>query len=63
MKEQLTEVDIQWLAKIIAMIPALSIPSDTTARLQAQELINEIHGRWQATDKGILAVINWKSVE
>ena len=63
MEKQFTEEDIQWLAKVIAMIPALPIPSDTITRLQAQEFINEIHGRWQATDKGILAVINWKSVE
>lgn len=62
MKEKLTEEDLQWLAKIIAMIPALAIPSDTVARLHANELIAEMPGGWQATGKGILAVINCGSM-
>lgn len=59
MKERLTEEDIQWLAKIIAMIPALGIPADTLAKLHANELITETHGRLEATDKGVDTVVNW----
>lgn len=61
MKEHITEEDIQWLAQIIARIPALAIPSDTTARLNAHELIAETPGGWDATMKGILTVVNWGS--
>ncbi len=63
MKEQLTEEDIQWLAQIIAMIPALAIPPEALAKLQAHELIAQAPGRWEATDKGVDTVVNWKSVE
>lgn len=61
-KEQITEEDVQWLAKTIAMIPALAIPSDTLARLHAHELVTETPGGLNATDKGILTVINWESI-
>jgi len=60
MNEKLTEEDIQWLAQIIAMIPVPSIPSDTVSKLQAHELITDSRGRWQATDKGVDTVVNWK---
>lgn len=61
MKEKLTEEDIQWLAKIIARMPALAIPADTIARLQAEELVAERPDGWEATDKGVVAVVNWGS--
>ena len=61
MKEQLIEEDIQWLAKIIAMIPAQTMPSDTAAKLHALELVVETPIGLQATDKGVNTVINWTS--
>jgi len=63
MKENITEEDIQWLAKIIAMIPALGIPADALARLHAHGLVAETLGRLEATDKGVHTIINWKSTE
>lgn len=59
MNENLTEDDIQWLAKVIAMMPALAIPADTLARLQAHQLVAETNGRLQATDRGVIAVVTW----
>jgi len=63
MNELLTEGDIQWLAKILAMIPALSIPPDSLERLQTQALIEQTPIGWQATEKGVLTIISWKSPE
>lgn len=63
MKEQLTEDDIQCLAKIIAMIPTATTPPETLEKLQALELIAERPGGWQATGKGINTVVNWNSAE
>jgi len=60
MNEKLTEEDIQWLAQIIARIPVPTMTSDTAAKLQAHELISNSHGRWEATDKGVDTVVNWK---
>lgn len=61
MKEKLTEVDIQWLAKIIAMIPGLDIPADTIKKLETQLLITQTPIGWQATETGILSIICWDS--
>jgi hypothetical protein len=62
-KETLTEEDIQWLAKIIAMIPVLTMPPDIAAKLLAHELISKANGRWEITDKGVDTIVNWKSPE
>lgn len=59
MKNNLTEEDIQCLAKIIAMIPGLPMPADSLARLQTYELIEAVPAGWMATEKGVNTIVNW----
>ena len=61
LEQVLTEEDISWLAKILAMIPGLPIPEETIQKLHQQELIAPRgEDGWEATEKGIITITTWQ---